>query len=150
MSESEYLHTSHNVSNLVYHFVCPSKYRRIVISEGVEETLVQICAGIELRYEWIRFLEIGADKNHVHFLIQSTPTHSASEIIKVVKSITARRIFVEHPEVKRQLWGGQFWSDGYFVMTVGKNTNEYVIAEYVREQGKQDYEDYRQLSIFKH
>ena len=150
MGDSKYYHASHNVSNLLYHFVCPAKYRRMVFAEKVEKALVQICAGIELRYEWIRFLEIGADKNHVHFLIQSTPTHSASEIMKVVKSITARRIFAEHPEVKRQLWGGQFWSDGYFVMTVGKNTNEEVIAEYVREQGKQDYEDYRQLSIFKH
>ena len=103
MSESEYIHTSHNVSNLVYHFVCPSKYRRIVISEGVEETLVQICAGISARYDWIRFLEIGSDRNHVHFLIQSTPTHSPSEIIRVVKSITARRMFAEHPEIKKAL-----------------------------------------------
>ena len=149
MSESEYLYASHNVSNLVYHFVCPAKYRRIIFTESVDESLVQICAGIEARYDWIKFIEIGADKDHVHFLIQSTPTHSPSEIIKTVKSITARRIFAEHPEVKKQLWGGQLWSDGYFVSTVGKNTNEDVIAKYVREQGgKQDYEKYRQLRIF--
>lgn len=148
MSESEILRASHNVSNLVYHFVCPAKYRRIIFTDPVDETLVQICAGIEARYDWIRFMEIGADKNHVHFLIQSTPTHSPSEIIKVVKSITARRIFAEHPEVKKQLWGGQLWSDGYFVATVGKNTNEDTIAKYVREQGKQDYDGYKQLRIF--
>ena len=109
---------------------------------------MQICAGISERYDWIRFLEIGADKNHVHFLIQSTPTHSPCDIIKVVKSITARRIFAEHPEVKKELWGGQLWSDGYFVATVGRHTNEEVIAKYVREQGKTDYEGYKQLSIF--
>ena len=148
MSESEILRASHNVSNLVYHFVCPAKYRRIVFTDPVDETLVQICAGIEARYDWIRFMKIGADKNHVHFLIQSTPTHSPSEIIKVVKSITARRIFAERPEVKKRLWGGQLWSDGYFVSTVGKNTNEDTIAKYVREQGKQDYDGYKQLSIF--
>ena len=147
-SEYLYLYASHNVSNLVYHFVCPAKYRRIIFTDPVDESLVQICAGIEARYDWIRFLEIGADKNHVHFLIQSTPPHSPSEIIKVVKSVTARRIFAEHPEVKKQLWGGQLWSDGYFVSTVGKNTNEDNIAKYVREQGKQDYEGYKQLSIF--
>ena len=147
MSESEYLHASHNVSNLVYHFVCPAKYRRIIFTEAVDETLVQICAGITARYDWIRFLEIGADQNHVHFLIQSTPSHSPSEIIKAVKSITARRIFAEHPEVKKALWGGQLWSDGYFVSTVGKHTNEDVIAKYVREQGKPD-DEYKQLSIF--
>ena len=82
MAESEYLHFSHNVSNLVYHFVCPAKYRRIIFTDDVDKSLVEICAGIEIRYDWIRFLEIGADKNHVHFLIQSTATHSASEIIK--------------------------------------------------------------------
>jgi REP element-mobilizing transposase RayT len=118
-----------------------------VFTEEVDKTLVQICEGIGARYEWIRFLEIGADKNHVHFLIQSTPTHSPSEIIKVVKSITAQRIFAEHPEVKKVLWGGQFWTDGYFVSTVGKHTNENVKANYVREQGKPDQEGYTQLKI---
>ena len=148
MSESRYLHASHNTSNLVYHFVCPAKYRRIIFTDEVDKTLVQICEGIEARYDWIRFLEIGADKNHVHFLIQSTPKRSPSNIIKVVKSITARRIFAEHLEVKKALWGGELWSDGYFVGTVGKNTNEDTIAEYVRNQGKQDYGEYKQLRIF--
>lgn len=67
----------------------------------------------------------------------------------MVKSITARRIFAEHPEVKKELWGGQFWSDGYFVATVGRHTNEEVIANYVREQGKPDCEEYEQLGLFK-
>ena len=57
-------------------------------------------------------------------------------------------IFAEHPEVKKQLWGGKLWSDGYFVATEGKNTNEDVIAQYVKDQGKQDYGEYQQLSIF--
>ena len=143
MADSSYWHLSHNVSNLVYHFVCPAKYRRVVFDDNVDETLSQICEGVEIRYEWIEFLEIGVDKDHVHFLIQSTPNHSPSEIIKTVKSITARRIFVEHPEVKKQLWGGEFWSDGYFVSSVGKNTNEKVIQEYVKNQGTQD--EYKQL-----
>ena len=102
----------------------------------------------ELRYDYIKFLEIGADKNHVHFLVQSTPNYSPSQIIKTIKSITARQIFLECPEVKKWLWGGQFWSDGYFVATVGKNTNEAVIRDYVKNQG-QDCEDYRQIHLFK-
>ena len=148
MAESEYIHSSHNVSNLVYHFVCPAKYRRVIFTDELDAALVQICVGIELRYDWIEFLEIGVDKNHVHFLIQSTPSHSPAQIIKTVKSITAHRIFAEHPEVKKQLWGGELWTDGYFVSTVGRNTNEDVIANYVREQGKQDYDEYKQLSLF--
>lgn len=79
MTKSSYLHLSHNVSNLVYHFVCPAKYRRIVISDAVDECIRQTCAVIELRYEWIEFLEIGTDKDYVHFLIQSTLDHTSSE-----------------------------------------------------------------------
>lgn len=88
-------------------------------------------------------MEIGTDKDHVHFLIQSVLSKSSQEIIRVVKSITAKRVFAEHPEVKKKLWGGEFWSDGYFVTSVGKNTNEAVIQKYVKQQGTQD--EYKQL-----
>jgi REP element-mobilizing transposase RayT len=144
MKESSFKHLSHSVSNLVYHFVFPAKYRRVVITEGVDACIKQTCEGIMLRYEWIEFLEIGVDKDHVHFLIQSTPNHSPSEIIRVVKSITAKRVFAEHPKVKKQLWGGEFWSDGYFVSTVGKYTNESVIWQYVKNQGGTQ-DSYKQL-----
>ena len=87
MSKSIYVHRAHNVSNLLYHFVCPAKYRRSIFTKPVEEALVQICEGIRKRYDWIRFIEIGLDKNHAHFLIQST--HSPSEIIRTVKSVTS-------------------------------------------------------------
>ena len=148
MENSTYLHLSHNVSNLVYHFVCPAKYRRSVFSDNVEDHLKNICLEIEYRYDYIRFLEIGADNNHVHFLIQSSPNYSPSQIIKIVKSITAKQIFLECPEVKKYLWGGQFWTDGYFVATVGKNNNERVIKDYVKNPGK-DCEGYKQMYLFK-
>ena len=146
--EPTYVALSHNVSKLVYHFVCPAKYRRSVFSDNVEEHLRNICLEIEYRFDFIKFLEIGADKNHVHFLIQSTPNHSPSEIIRKIKSIVGRQIFLECPEVKKRLWGSQFWNDGYFVATVGKSTNEEVIANYVKNQG-QDCGEYKQLCLFK-
>ena len=146
MEESQYLYLSHNVSNLVYHIVCPAKYRRVVFDETVDEHLRQICLEIEKRYDYIVFLEIGTDKDYIHFLVQSTPNYAPSKIVQIIKSITARQIFVECPQVKKQLWGGQFWSDGYFVATVGKNQNESVIKEYVKNQGKQDAE-YKQLYL---
>lgn len=127
----------------MYHFLCPVKYRRVVIDESVDECIRQTCMGIELRYEWISFLKIGTDKDHVHFLMQSVPSKRHQEIIRVVKSITAKRVFAEHPEVKKKLWGGEFWSDGYFVTSVGKNTNEAVIQKYVKQQGIQD--EYKRL-----
>lgn len=135
MSKNEYIHKSHNVSLLVYHFVCPAKYRKVIFSKKVDQSLKEICIEIAKRYE-INFLEIGADNDHVHFLVQSVPTYSATKIITTIKSITAIEIFKHHPEVKEQLWGGEIWSDGYFVNTVSKFGDENTISNYVRKQGK--------------
>ncbi len=85
MRESEYLYLLHNVNNLVYHFVFPAKYRRIIFDNTVEEHLRQICLEIEKRYDYITFLEIGTDKDHVHFLIQSTPNYAPSKIVQIIK-----------------------------------------------------------------
>ena len=139
---SEYIHKSHNVSVLMYHFVCPAKYRRVVIDEDVDEVIKETCEEIEKRYE-IRFLEVGTDRDHVHFLIQSVPTYSPKKIIQIVKSITAREVFAKCPQVKKKLWGGEFWSDGYYVATVSEHGNEAVIGKYVREQGQE--KEYKKL-----
>ena len=87
---------------------------------------------IEKRYE-IKFLEVGTDKDHVHFLVQSIPKYSVTKLVTLIKSLTAREIFHRCPEVKKQLWGGEFWSDGYFASTVGKHGDEAVISKYVKE-----------------
>ena len=139
---SEYIHKSHNVSVLLYHFVCPAKYRRVVFSEEVDKSLKEICLEISKRYE-IAFIEIGTDKDHVHFLIQSVPLYSPTQIIQVVKSITAKEIYKLHPEVKEKLWGGQFWTKGFYVNTVGRHGNENTIREYVKSQGTE--KDYKRL-----
>ena len=80
--------------------------------------------------------EVGTDGDHVHYLVQSTPEHSPTELVRLIKSITAKRIFAEHSEVKKKLWGVEFWSDGYFVSTEGKFNSERVIKEYVKNQEK--------------
>jgi putative transposase len=113
----ELVRKNHNVSLLMYHFVFVAKYRRLVITEEVDELLKDICLEISKRYE-VRFLEIGTEGDHVHFLIQSVPTYSPKKIVTKVKSITAREIFSQAPSVKEELWGGEFWSDGFFVSTV--------------------------------
>ena len=137
--ESRYIHKRHNVSVLMYHVVCAAKYRRVVMSEHVDEVLRQACLEIEKRWE-IRFLEIGLDRDHAHFLIQSVPTYSATRIVTTEKSVIAREVFAKAPEVKEKLWGGAFWGEGYFVNTVGQHGSEKVIAAYVQGQGgKSDY-----------
>ena len=139
---SETWRKSHNISILIYHFVCPAKYRRVVFRDEVEEELKGTCLEIEKRYE-IKFIEIGTNGDHVHFLIQSVPMYSAKKIIQVVKSITAREIFEKVPEVKKKLWGGEFWADGYYVSTVVQRGSEETIRKYVQEQGKE--KEYKQL-----
>jgi len=131
---SELIRKSHNVSVLLYHFVCPAKYRRVVFSEEVDTTLKDICLEISKRYE-IHFVEIGTDQDHVHFLVQSVPKYSPTKVITIIKSITAKEIFKQHPEVKNILWGSEFWSDGYFVGSVGEHGNEQMIRKYVQQQG---------------
>ena len=127
---SEYLHKSHNVTVLMYHLVFPAKYRRAVFDANVDEVLKEVCLEIERRYQ-VKFLEIGTDKDHVHFLIQSVPTYSVTRIVTLLKSLTAREIFKRCPQVKKKLWGGEFWTDGYFASTVGKHGDEHMIGKYV-------------------
>lgn len=147
---SDFIHKSHNVSVLLYHFVCPAKYRRVVSTETVDSSLKEICLELSKRFE-IVFIEIGTDKDHVHFLVQSIPMYSPTRIIQTIKSITAKEIFRLHPEVKKKLWGGEFWTKGFYVSTVGRHGDENTIQEYVKKQGtEKDYKSihYQQLVLF--
>ena len=108
----------------------------------MDVVIKETCEEISKRYE-IYFLEIGTDKDHVHFLIQSVPKYSPTQIVKIVKSITAREVFARCPQVKKKLWGGEFWSDGFYVATVSEHGNEKVIANYVKNQGEEYNKVYR-------
>ena len=88
----KYIRKSHNVSMLLYHLVCPAKYRKVIFDKEIDASLVEICSEISIRYE-IEFIEIGTDLDHVHFLIQSVPTNSPQAIVQLVKSITAKEMF---------------------------------------------------------
>ena len=134
---------------LLYHLVFPAKYRRAVIDAQVDEVLRDVCLQIEDRYQ-VKFLEIGTDEDHLHFLVQSVPTYTVSKLVTIIKSITAREVFRLCPRVKKQLWGGEFWSDGYFASTVGKHGDEDMIRKYVQNQGKEytQLHDDKQLSMF--
>ena len=131
----------------MYHIVCPAKYRRAVFEKDVDEVLKDVCLEISKRYD-IEFIEIGIDRDHVHFLVQSVPTYSPKKIVQIIKSITAREIFKKCPEVKEKLWGGEFWSDGYYIGTVGKHGDENKIGNYVKKQGSKDYKPLHQQLDF--
>ena len=80
-------------------------------------------------------MEIGYEEDHVHFLVQSVPTYSVTQIVRMLKSLTAKELFSRHPEIKKMLWGGKFWTSGYYANTVGQYSNEEVIKAYVKNQG---------------
>jgi putative transposase len=145
---SEHIYKRHNKNLLLYHIVCPAKYRRKVFTDAVSQSLKEVCIGIGERYE-IHFVEIGVDEDHVHFLVQSVPMMGPKDIVQIIKSITGREIFLRHPEVKKMLWGGKFWTSGYYVNTVGRYGNEEAIANYVKSQGEKYQIIYReQLKLF--
>jgi len=122
----------------------------VVINEKVDIVIKQTCLEIAKRYQ-MHFLEIGTDGDHVHFLIQPVPVYAPTKIATMVKSITAREVFRQVPDVKKQLWGGEFWTDGYYISTVGKSGSEFAIKEYVKNQGTgKNYQQFHhdQLTLF--
>ena len=147
---SEHIYKRHNKTLLLYHVVLPLKYRKSVINREIGEGLKQICLAISERYE-VHFLEIGYESNHVHFLIQSVPSYSVTKMTRMLKSITAKELFKRFPEIKAKLWGGKFWTSGYYVNTVGQYSNEEVIKAYVKNQGiEKEYKKVysNQLTLF--
>ncbi len=95
---SVFKHKRHNVSVIMYHVVCPVKYRKVIFeTEKIDNELRETCIEISKRYE-IDFIEIGADKDHVHFLIQSVPRYSPSQLVQRIKSITAKQLLQNLPK----------------------------------------------------
>src|SRR5712691_1241526 len=124
---SVYRHKRHNVSALIYHIVCPAKYRRVIFDAEVDTVLKDVCLDIAKRYA-IAFLEIGTDKNHVHFLVQSVLSSSPTKIVRMIKSLTAREIFKRVPTVKKQLWGGEFGSDIHVMLALRRRSRQVVVT----------------------
>ena len=145
---SEHIVKSHNKTLLLYHLVCPAKYRRKIFTTTIEASLKDICLQISQYYE-VYFVEIGSDEDHVHFLIQTVPTMLPKTMVQTIKSITGRELFKRHPEIKHCLWGGHLWTAGYYLNTVGVYGNESVLRKYVQNQGNKYKQIYRaQLTLF--
>ena len=127
---------SHKVFKIKYHFVLCIKYRKdLFLQEKYVETIKEICLNLENRYH-MKFETMGFDEGQVHFLLQSVPKYSPLQIFRIVKSITAIELFKQHPDLKKELWGGEFWSDGGFVSTIGEGVNAEIIRNYIKSQGR--------------
>ena len=117
------------------HFVFVVKYRRALLRAEVEAELVRLSHEIAARYD-ITLESLGADTNHVHLLCSAHPKTSPGQIARIYKSITAIQLFKTFPALKKELWGGQFWSDGYFVATVGLRGGWSALVRYITNQGQ--------------
>jgi len=128
----------HCAYSIHYHIVFPVKYRKSLLVPEVEAAVVRIAGEIAEKYCGdIVFDEIGADLNHIHLLCSAHPKLSPGDLVRIFKSITARGLFREFAWLKKYLWGGEFWSDGYYVGTVGERNNWETVVKYVRNQGQQ-------------
>ena len=127
---------AHKVFKIKYHFVFCIKYRKdLFLDDKYVNSIKKICEGIQERYH-VKFETIGFDEDHVHLMITSVPSYSPSRIFQIVKSITAIKLFEEHPDLKKELWGGEFWSDGGYIGTVGEGVNADIIRKYIKKQGR--------------
>ena len=126
----------HCVYQTHYHIVFPVKYRIALISEPIVKYIKEIAIKISERYE-LEIEELGCDDSHLHLLSSFHPKYSIGQVVRLFKSITARELFRQFPEVKKDLWGGEFWSDGYYAATIGERGNMKTLEKYIRSQGKQ-------------
>ena len=129
-------HACHKVYILKYHIMIVTKYRKdLFFNEEYQNYIKTILQEIEKRY-FITPETIGFDEDHVHLLVQAAPRYSPSRVIQIIKSITAREMFKKFEEIKEELWGGEFWSDGGYVATVGEGTNAEIVRNYIKKQGR--------------
>ena len=121
-----------------YHMVFVIKYRKSLITEEIFEFMKQICKEIEERY-FLFFEAIGHENNHIHLVVEGAPRYSPSRIMQICKSILAMQIFKKFPKIKEEeLWGGEFWSDGGHIDTVGDGRALTAVKNYVLNQGRND------------
>jgi len=133
----ELRHANHCVYKIRYHMVFCMKYRKNLLNDYAVNFLKHVCSEIGERYSF-EFDAIGCDGDHVHLFVGAEPKYSPSRVMQIIKSITARNIFKEYPEIKKQLWGGELWSDGGYIGTVGDENTYDIITKYVQNQGDQE------------
>ena len=142
--------SSHCVYQIRYHMVmCVKDRKQMLRRKEYQKTLVWVLKEIGRRY-WYEIEEIGTDGDHVHVFVGAAGRWAPSRIMQVFKSLSAREMFRAHPEIRKVLWGGEFWSDGGYIGTVGEGTTEEVVKKYIQQQGSpQEKALFRQLALFR-
>ena len=143
--DSSIWHWYHNVSECFYHIQLTIKYRKSVLNETVSQAILDSWEGIKERYA-IDISHVGFDQNHIHIMAQFLPKYSGGQVIKLLKSVSAKTVFQQVPAVKKELWGGEFWTDGYYIATISARGNKQIIINYIKNQGRP--QDVAQLKLF--
>ena len=126
----------HCTYRIRYHMVFVVKYRKKMLLDKVPlEYFKELLLGIGERY-WFKFESVGVEGDHFHIVVGAAPRYSPSSIMQIIKSISAKMIFKRFKEVKKELWGGEFWSDGGYVASVGEGINADIIRDYIQKQGR--------------
>ncbi len=128
-------HSHHCVYDAHYNVVFPVKYSKALLDEFIRKAILEIAKEIEYRYE-IAFEELGTDNDHIHALCSFHPKISGGDFVRIFKSLTARELFKRFPKLRQELWGGQFWADGYYIATVSNRGNWKIVEQYIKNQGK--------------
>ena len=134
---------AHCTYRIRYHMVMCVKYRKkMLLEQSRIEFLKEIMQGLALRY-YFKFEAIGIDEDHFHVVVGAAPKYSPSQIMGTIKSWSAKLIFKKYPYIRKNLWGGEFWSDGGHIDTVSEYGGLDRIKKYVKEQGR----DVNQLKL---
>jgi len=132
--------TSHAVYDTRYHLVwCPKYRKRLFAQNHLRERCVELFRGIADEYDY-EILEMEVAEDHVHIFLSFPPRSSIGEVVKTLKSISARELFKQYPSLRQRLWKGELWEDGYFARTVGDSLTSEMIRKYIR-----DHRDEKQL-----
>ena len=124
---------THHIFRIMYHFVWIPKYRHKVFETPYRESLKLMIEKIGYDYNF-EIVELELPSDHIHMVVRTEPKVSPSDIMQVIKSISAKAFFRRYPEIKEKyFWGGKLWTQSYFVETIG-NANEEVIRKYVKNQ----------------
>ena len=137
--------TKHAVYDLKYHLVWIPKYRKKILKKGVGEYVEEVIGKVAEEYGW-EIEEMAVQKEQLHVFIQVPPRYAPAKVVQVMKSISAREVFKRYPEIRKELWAGKFWSDGYFVRSVGDKVTAEIIKKYIQYQKGEG--DTKQLSLW--
>ena len=135
--------SAHAVYDIKYHFVWIPKYRKGILDEEMQKRVKEVIQEIAEQYEFeIDTVEVMSD--HVHVFLGAPPRYSPAKIVNLLKGISSRKIFQEYRVLRKHLWGGELWNDGYFVRTTGDKVTSDIIRRYIKYQKHNDV----QLELF--